>query len=306
MQAITVQDREAGASGLVLAELPHPHAAENDVIVKVHAAGFTPGELDWPGTWTDRAGRDRTPSVPGHELSGVVTELGYGTTGLTIGQRVYGLTDWARNGTLAQYTAVEARNLAPLPADVDHVTAAALPISGLTAWQALFDHAHLHTGQSVVIHGAAGGVGSIAVQLARAAGARVIGTGRADDRATALGLGAHSFVDLQAEKLEDIGDVDVVFDVIGGEVLERSTALVRPGGTLVTIAEPVTVHPRDARAVFFVVEPDRVRLSDLAQRVRDGRLKPIIGDVRPLEEAVAAFTPHKRTPGKTVILVAED
>ncbi|MFD5122684.1 NADP-dependent oxidoreductase [Streptomyces sp. NPDC058385] len=306
MQAITVQDREAGANGLALAELPHPHAAENDVIVKVHAAGFTPGELGWPGTWTDRAGRDRTPSVPGHELSGVVTELGYGTTGLTIGQRVYGLTDWARNGTLAQYTAVEARNLAPLPADVDHVTAAALPISGLTAWQALFDHAHLRTGQSVLIHGAAGGVGSIAVQLARAAGARVIGTGRAGDRDTALGLGAHAFVDLQAEKLEDIGDVDVVFDVIGGEILERSTALVRPGGTLVTIAEPVTVLPRDARAVFFVVEPDRVRLSDLAQRVRDGRLKPIIGDVRPLDEAVAAFTPDKRTPGKTIIRVAED
>ncbi|MFI1485301.1 NADP-dependent oxidoreductase [Streptomyces sp. NPDC020747] len=149
--------------------LAHPHAAENDVIVEVHAAGFTLGELDWPATWTDRAGRDRTPSVPGHELSGVVTELGYGTTGLTVGQRVFGLTDWSRNGSLAQYTAVEARNLAPLPADVDHVTAAALPISGLTAWQALFDHAHLITGQSVLIHGAAGGVGSIAVQLAREA-----------------------------------------------------------------------------------------------------------------------------------------
>ncbi|MEU6256236.1 NADP-dependent oxidoreductase [Streptomyces sp. NPDC047043] len=306
MQAITVQDREAGASGLALAALPHPHAAENDVIVKVHAAGFTPGELEWPATWTDRAGRDRTPSVPGHELSGVVTELGYGTTGLTIGQRVYGLADWARNGTLAQYTAVEARNLAPLPADVDHITAAALPISGLTAWQALFDHARLQTGQSVLIHGAAGGVGSIAVQLARSAGAQVIGTGRADDRDTALGLGAHAFVDLQADKLEEIGDVDVVLDVIGGEILERSTALVRPGGTLVTIAEPVTIHPRDARAVFFVVEPDRARLIDLAQRVRDGRLKPIIGDVRPLSEAVAAFMPGKRRRGKTIIRVAED
>ncbi|MEU6281391.1 NADP-dependent oxidoreductase [Streptomyces sp. NPDC047028] len=306
MQAITVQDREAGARGLALAELPHPHAAENDVIVKVHAAGFTRGELDWPGTWTDRAGHDRTPSVPGHELSGVVTELGYGTTGLTVGQRVYGLTDWARNGTLAQYTAVEARNLAPLPADVDHVTAAALPISGLTAWQALFDHAHLRAGQSVLIHGAAGGVGSIAVQLARTAGARVIGTGRPDDRDTALALGAHAFVDLQGEKLEDVGDVDVVFDVIGSEILERSSALVRPGGTLVTIAEPVSVRPRDGRAVFFVVEPDRVRLSDLAQRVRDGRLKPIIGDVLPLAEAVGAFTPGKRTRGKTIIRVTED
>ncbi|MFE5894711.1 NADP-dependent oxidoreductase [Streptomyces sp. NPDC056462] len=306
MQAITVQDRDAGVSGLALSELPHPHAAENDVIVEVHAAGFTPGELDWPSTWTDRAGRDRTPSVPGHELSGVVTELGYGTTGLTIGQRVFGLTDWARNGTLAQYTAVEARNLAPLPADVDHVTAAALPISGLTAWQALFDHAHLNAGQSVLIHGAAGGVGSIAVQLAREIGARVIGTGRAADRDRALSLGADAFIDLQAEKLENLSEVDVVFDVIGGDILERSTALVRPGGTLVTIAEPVTVHPRDGRAVFFVVEPDRARLTDLAQRLRDGRLNPIVGAVRPLAEAASAFTPGRRTPGKTIIRVTED
>ncbi|MGW4537395.1 NADP-dependent oxidoreductase [Streptomyces chartreusis] len=303
MQAITVKDRDAGVGGLTLTEAPHPHAAENDVIVEVHAAGFTPGELDWPSTWTDRAGRDRTPSVPGHELSGVVTELGYGTTGLTIGQRVFGLTDWTRNGTLAQYTAVEARNLAPLPADVDHITAAALPISGLTAWQALFDHAHLTTGQNVLIHGAAGGVGSIAVQLAREAGARVIATGRAADRDTALGLGADTFVDLQAEKLEDIGEVDVVFDVIGGEILERSTALVRSGGTLVTVAEPVTVHPHDGRAIFFVVEPDRARLADLAERLRDGRLKPIIGAVRTLAEAASAFTPDKRTPGKTIIRV---
>ncbi|MFE1991383.1 NADP-dependent oxidoreductase [Streptomyces parvulus] len=304
MQAITIQDRDAGVGGLTRSELPHPHVAENDVLVEVHAAGFTPGELDWPSTWTDRAGHDRAPSVPGHELSGVVAELGYGTTGLTVGQRVFGLTDWARNGSLAEYTAVEARNLAPLPADVDHVTAAALPISGLTSYQALFDHAHLVTGQTVLIHGAAGGVGSIAVQLAREAGARVIGTGRPGDRDTALGLGADAFLDLESEKLESVGEVDVVFDVIGGEILERSTALVRPGGTLVTVAEPVTVHPRDGRAVFFVVEPDRDRLADLARRLREGRLKPIVGAVRPLSEAASAFAPAKRTPGKTIIRVA--
>ncbi|MGW6310749.1 NADP-dependent oxidoreductase, partial [Streptomyces niveus] len=209
MRAITVQDRDAGVGGLTLTDLPHPHAAENDVIVRVHAAGCTPGELAWAGTWTDRAGRDRTPSVPGHELSGVVTELGYGTTGLTVGQRVFGLADWSRDGSLAEYTAVEARNLAPLPADVDHVTAAALPVSGLTAWQALFDHGRLTTGQTVLVHGAAGGVGSLAVQLAREVGARVIGTGRAADRETVLELGADVFVDLQAERLEDIGDVDL-------------------------------------------------------------------------------------------------
>lgn len=306
MRAITVRDRDAGAVGLALRELPYPHAAENDVVVRVHAAGFTPGELTWPATWTDRAGRDRTPSVPGHELSGVVAELGYGTTGLTVGQRVFGLADWARDGALADYVAVEARNLAPLPADIDHVVAAALPISGLTAWQALFDHGRLATGQTVLIHGAAGAVGSIATQLAREVGARVVGTGRAADRETVLGLGAAGFVDLDAERLEDAGQADVVLDVIGGEILARSTALLRPGGTLVTIAEPPRAQPEDGRAVFFVVEPDRGRLADLAERVRDGRLALRVGDVRPLEEAADAFAPGRRTAAKTIIRVAED
>ena len=200
MQAIAVRDRDAGPAGLSLTELPYPQAAENDVIVRVHTAGFTPGELAWAGTWTDRGGRDRTPSVPGHEVSGVVAELGYGTTGLTVGQRVFGLADWTRNGTLAEYVAVEARNLAPLPVGVDHTVAAGAVISGLTAWQALFDHAHLLAGQSVLIHGAAGGVGSIAVQLARQAGSRVIGTGRAADRDRALGLGVDEFVDLETDR----------------------------------------------------------------------------------------------------------
>ncbi|WP_255955017.1 NADP-dependent oxidoreductase [Streptomyces odontomachi] len=306
MQAITVRDRDAGTAGMSLTDLPYPHAAENDVIVRVHASGFTPGELDWPATWADRAGRDRTPSVPGHELSGVVVELGYGTTGLSVGQRVFGLADWTRNGTLAEYTAVEARNLAPLPADIDHTLAAALPISGLTAWQALFDHGRLTTGQTVLIHGAAGGVGSMAVQLAREAGARVIGTGRSADRDRALGLGVDTFLDLQAGRLEDAGEVDVVLDVIGGDILDRSAALVRAGGTLVTIAMPPRVQPADGRAVFFVVEPDRARLADLATRVRDGRLKPVVGAVRPLAEAPAAFAPGKRTSGKTIIRVTQD
>jgi NADPH:quinone reductase-like Zn-dependent oxidoreductase len=306
MQAITVRDRDAGIAGLSLTDLPYPHAAENDVIVRVHAAGFTRGELDWPGTWTDRAGRDRTPSVPGHELSGVVVELGYGTTGLSVGQRVFGLTDWTRNGSLAEYTAVEARNLAPLPADIDHTVAAALPISGLTAWQGLFDHGRLATGQTVLVHGAAGGVGSIAVQLAREVGARVIGTGRTSDRDHALALGVHIFLDLQTEQLEDAGEVDVVFDVIGGDILDRSAALVRAGGTLVTITMPSQIQPTGGRTVFFVVEPDRARLADLATRLRDGRLKPVVGAVRPLAEAPSAFAPAKRIPGKTIIRVAED
>ncbi len=305
MQAITVRDRDAGVGGLSLADIAYPHAAQNDVIVRVHAAGFTPGELDWPTTWTDRVGRDRTPSVPGHELSGVVAELGHGTTGLTVGQRVFGLAEWSRDGSLAEFTAVEARNVAPLPADIDHTVAAAVPISGLTAWQGLIDHARLTTGQTVLIHGAAGGVGSIAVQLAREVGARVIGTGRTADRETALGLGVHAFLDLETEKLEDAGEVDVVFDVIGGEIRDRSAALVRAGGTLVTTVDVPKVQPMDGRAVFFVVEADRARLADLAQRLRDGRLEPIVGAVRPLAEAPAAFAPDRRTPGKTIIRIIE-
>lgn len=305
MQAITVRDRHAGVAGVSLEELAYPHAADNDVVVQVHAGGFIRTELEWERTWTDRAGRDRTPSVLGHEVSGVVVELGYGTTGLTVGQRVFGLTDWARDGSLAEYTAVEARNLAPLPADVDHIAAAAVSISGLTAWQGLFDHAGLTPGQTVLIHGAAGGVGSIAVQLASEAGAFVIGTGRAADRKTALGLGAHAFLDLQADKLEDAGQVDVVFDVLGGEILDLSAALVRAGGTIVTITEIPKIQPKDGRAIFFVVEADRLRLVELAQRLRDGRLKPNVGAVRPLAEAPAAFAPDKRTPGKTIIRVVE-
>jgi NADPH:quinone reductase-like Zn-dependent oxidoreductase len=306
MQAVTVRDRAAGVSGLSLTEMPYPHAAENDVIVRVHAAGFTPGELDWPATWCDRAGRDRTPSVPGHELSGVVVELGYGTTGLTVGQRVFGLVDWTRNGALAEYVAVAARDLAPLPADVDHTVAAALPISGLTAWQGLFDHGRLAAGQTVLIHGAAGGVGSIAIQLAREAGARVIGTGRAAHRETALGLGAHAFVDLEADRLEDVGEVDLVFDVVGGEIRARSAALVRAGGTLVTVADPPQpVRLKDGRAIFFVVEPDRDQLAGLAQRIRDGRLEALVA-MRTLSEAPAAFAPDRRAPGKTIIRITAD
>src|SRR5690348_10391986 len=166
MKAIVVTDETAGTAGMTLVERPEPEPATNDVVVQVHASGFTPGELSWPSTWTDRLGRDRTPSIPGHELAGVVTALGYGTAGLSVGQRVFGLADWYRNGTLAEYVAIEARNLAPLPGDVDFAVGASLPISGLTAWQGLFEHGRLQPGQSVLVHGAAGAVGSMVTQLA--------------------------------------------------------------------------------------------------------------------------------------------
>jgi NADPH:quinone reductase-like Zn-dependent oxidoreductase len=231
----------------------------------------------------------------------VVTALGYGTTGLTIGQRVFGLADWYRDGTLAEYIAIEARNLAPLAGDVDFGAGASLPISGLTAWQGLFEHGRLRAGQSVIAHGAAGAVGSMVTQLARLAGAHVIGTGRAADRKKALDFGAQEFVDLESDKLEDVGSVDLVFDVIGGDIGKRSARLIRAGGTLVSIVGPVEARPTDGRAIDFVVESDRAQLSEIVERVRDGRLRTNIGTVATLDQAVAAFNPTRRISGKTVI-----
>jgi NADPH:quinone reductase-like Zn-dependent oxidoreductase len=303
MRAIVVTDQAAGAAGMTLAERPEPTAAINDVVVQTHASGWISTELEWPSTWTDRAERDRTPSIPGHELAGVVTALGYGTAGLSVGQRVFGLADWHRDGTLAEYVAIEARNLAPLPDDVDFMTGASLPISGLTAWQGLFQHGRLQPGQSVLAHGAVGAVGAMATQLASEAGAYVIGTGRAADRERALDLGAQDFVDLENDTLQDVGKVDLVFDVIGGDVQENSAALIKPGGTLVSIVGPVEVHPPEVRSVDFVVEADRAQLIEIVTRVRDGRLRTNIGTTASLDDAVATFNSSERLKGKTIIRV---
>jgi NADPH:quinone reductase-like Zn-dependent oxidoreductase len=303
MKAIVVTNQAAGRAGMTLVERPEPQAAINDVIVRIHASGFVPTEMEWPSTWTDRPDRNRTPSIPGHELAGVVTALGYGTTGLSIGQRVFGLADWYRDGTLAESVAIEARNLAPLPGDVDFTVGASLPISGLTAWQGLFQHGRLQAGQSVLAHGAAGAVGTMVTQLAREAGAYVIGTGRGIDRRKALDFGAHEFVDLENDALKDVGRVDLVFDVIGGDIQKRSAGLIRAGGTLVSIVGPVEARPADGLAVDFVVEADRVQLTEIVQRVRDGRLRTNIGDIATLDEAVAALNPTERRTGKTIIRV---
>jgi NADPH:quinone reductase-like Zn-dependent oxidoreductase len=303
MKAIVVTDQNAGIAGMKLMERPEPQAAINDVVVEVHAAGFVNTELEWPSTWADRAFRDRTPSILGHELAGVVTALGYGTTGLSVGQRVFGLSDWHRDGTLAEYVAMEARNLAPLPGDVDFTVGASLPISGLTAWQGLFQHGHLQAGQSVLAHGAAGAVGSVVTQLAREAGAYVIGTGRAADRQKALDFGANEFIDLGNDTLEDVGGVDLVFEVIGGDIQKQSAALIRAGGTLVTVVGPTKVRPADGRTIDFVVETDRAQLFEIVQRVRGGRLRTNIGKVSSLDEAVATFNSTERHAGKTVVRV---
>jgi NADPH:quinone reductase-like Zn-dependent oxidoreductase len=303
MKAIVVTDQATGTAGVKLVERPEPQAAINDVVVQIHASAFTGDELTWPSTWTDRVGRDRTPTIPGHELAGVVTAIGYGTTGLSIGQRVFGLTDWYRDGTLAEYVAVEARNLAPLPGDIDFAKGAALTMPGLTAWQGLFEHGRLQAGQTVLVHGAAGVVGSMASQLAREAGAYVIGTGRAAGRQTALDFGAQEFVDLEKDTLEDVGEVDLVFDVLGGDIVKRSAGVIRPGGTLVTVTGPTEARPAGGLTIDFVVVSDRAQLTEVARRLRHGRLRPNIGKVAALDDAVAAFNRTDRTKGKTIICI---
>jgi NADPH:quinone reductase-like Zn-dependent oxidoreductase len=303
MKAIVVTDQSAGTAGMKLTQRPEPKAAINDVVIQVHASGFVPTELEWPSTWTDRVNRNRTPSIPGHELAGVVTALGYGTTGLSVGQRVFGLADWYRDGALAEFVAMEARNLAPLPGDVEFTEGASLPISGLTAWQGLFQHGRLEAGQSVLAHGAAGAVGSMVAQLAREAGAYVIGTGRAADRQKALDFGANEFVDLENDALKDVGVVDLVFDVIGGDIQRQSAALIRAGGTLVTVVGPPEARPADGLAIDFVVEADRAQLGEIVQRVRDGRLRTNIGTVSTLDDTVATFNSTERRRGKPVIRV---
>lgn len=301
MKAIVVTDKTSGTSGMRFVDRPEPQAAIGDVVVEICAAGFVPTELDWPSTWADRQARDRTPSIPGHEFSAVVAALGYGTTGLSLGQRVFGIADWYRDGAMAEFAAIEARNLAPLPDGIDFEVGASLPISGLTAWQGLFQHGHLRAGQSVLVHGAAGAVGSMVTQLACEAGAHVIGTGRSSHRAKALEFGAAEFVDLGSDPLEDVGKVDLVFDVIGGEIQEQSASLVRSGGRLVSVVGPVEARPTDGIVVDFVVESDRSQLGEIAQRVRDGRLRANIGTVVTLDDAIVALNRPERILGKTII-----
>jgi NADPH:quinone reductase-like Zn-dependent oxidoreductase len=286
-----------------LAERPEPKPAINDVVVRVHAAGFVNTELEWPSTWADRRAANRTPTIPGHELAGVVTALGYGTTGLAVGQRVFGLGDWYRDGALAEFMSIEARNLAPLPDDVDFTVAASLPISGLTAWQGLFQHGQLKAGQRVLALGAAGAVGSMVAQLAREAGAYVIGAGRTADRHKAIDFGANEFVDLGGGELEKVGDVDLVFDLIGGDIGTRSAQLARTGGTIVSIVGPMESKPANVSVIDFVVEADRAQLMEIVARIRDGRLRTNIGKVAALDEALATFNSTERHAGKTIIRV---
>ena len=294
MKALRIHE-PVGVEGLVYEEAPDPAPAVGDVLVEVHACGFTASELYWP-IWTDRNGHQRTAVIPGQEFSGVVVGLGFGTAGVSVGDVVYGLTDAYRDGAAAGLIAVEARDVAPKPASVDHVHAAALPQAGLTSWQALFTHGGLSAGQTVAVHGAAGAVGSMAIQLARTVDARVVATGRPGHRTLALDLGADDFVAIEDGWEEAVGRVDLVLDTIGGDVLDRSPAIVRPGGALVSVVAPPPAGRDDIRTLNFIREQSGPQLIEIARLVDTGKVRPQVGAVYPLADGREAFA-AKSAPG---------
>jgi NADPH:quinone reductase-like Zn-dependent oxidoreductase len=305
MKAVRIQKPEGfeGIEGLHYEDAPDPRPAVGDALVQVRASSFTPTELMWP-LFTDRNGHQRTWLIPAHEGSGVVVALGYGAAGVSVGDEVFGLIDGYRDGWAAEYVAIEVRSLAPKPKTVDFIEAAAIPQAGLTSWQALLHHGHLESGQTVLIHGAGGAVGSMGVQLAHWAGAHVIGTGRLDARQRVLELGADDYVDVEQDGWEGtIDPVDLVYDTIGGDVLARSPAVVKPGGAIVSVMEPPQTDRDDIRTVHFVRDANGSHLREIGRLVDEGVLRPQVGAVYPLADARNAFMAKstEHIPGKVVL-----
>jgi NADPH:quinone reductase-like Zn-dependent oxidoreductase len=310
VKAIRIHHR-GGPEQFVYEDAPQPRPAAGEALIRVHAAGVTPTELGWSPTWTTATGADRLPVIPSHEVAGVVAAVGPEVTVIATGDPVYGLTDFYRDGAAAEYVVAQATDLAPKPRTLDYVKAAAVPLSALTAWQSLFDHAGLAAGQRVLIHGAAGGVGSFAVQLARWRGAHVIGTASASNTEFVGGLGAHEVIDYRLSRFEDtVHDVDVVLDTIGGETQERSFTVLRQGGTLVSIVNPPSAEQaatHHVRGLFSIVEPNRDELIQIAHLIDDGIVRTVVSEVFPLSQARAAYEQglagHNR--GKVVLRVAD-
>lgn len=309
MKAVRLHAK-GGAEQLVYEDAPKPTPAAGQALVRVHAAGITPTELDWNETYKHPDGTPRLPSIPGHDVSGTVEALGPGATGLAVGDAVYGLIDFPFDGSCAEYVVAPAAELALKPRTLDHTTAAAVPLSALTAWEALFTHAKLRSGQRVLLHGAAGGVGAFAVQLAHAHGAHVVTTSSARHFDFLRDLGADELIDYTLERFEDkVRDADVVLDTLGGDVQARSWQTLRPGGLLIALNAPVpNPLPRpDVRGQFFIVRPDRDGLTEIAHRLDAGTLKVFVDGVYPLAEAKQAFdrgrSGHAR--GKLVLTVAD-
>lgn len=299
-------------SRLVVEDAPVPSLGPGDVLVRVHASGVSPGELDWGGTWRHHDGTPRTPPIiPGHEVAGVVEAVAPDAAGLTVGDEVFGYIDSQRDGADAEFVAVRVDELAAKPATATHAEAAAVPLSGLTAWQALFDHGDLAPGQRVLVHGGAGGVGSYAVQFARWRGAHVTATASARDADFVLGLGADEVIDYRTQRFEDsVGDIDLVFDTVGGDAWERSWDVLGPRGRLVSIAVPRPPDREpvdDRRAVWFIVRPDRGQLIEIGRLIDAGHVRPIVSAELSLADGPEAYgaTRQRGGPGKVVLLVDE-
>ncbi len=305
MKAIRLQFR-GGPEALVFEEAPLPRPGEGELLVRVHAAAVTPTELQWAPTWTTRAGGPRPfPIILGHEFSGEVRAVGPGVSDLVEGSAIFGMNDWFRDGAQAEYCVARAVDVAAKPRSLDHVAAAVTPISALTAWQGLIERAELAPGERVLIHGAAGGVGAFAVQLARWRRARVIGSASAHNLQFVRGLGADQVIDRRAERFEDVvGAVDVVFDTVGGETLARSWGVLKTDGRMVTIAASAEqTREQRVRQAFFIVEPNRAQLAKLASLIDGGELRPIVGGVFPLPQAREAYE-YKPRNGKVALSVA--
>jgi NADPH:quinone reductase-like Zn-dependent oxidoreductase len=308
MTALRAHER-GGPERLRVEEAPVPVPGSGEVLIAVHAAAITFTELTWDLSWTTRDGADRTPVIPSHEVSGTVAALGDGVSRFAVGDEVYGLIDFDRDGAAAEFTTAPAGTLAPKPRSVPHVQAAALPLAALTAWQALVDHAAVAPGERVLVHGGAGGVGVYAVQIAASLGAQVTATDLPSHAAFVRGLGADHFIDFTTEAFDEVASgLDVVLDSVGGATLDRSYGVLRPGGRLVTLAAPPSAEKaaeHRVKAQFFVVRPDAAQLVHLSQMVDDGRLRPIVSQVLPLDEGRRAFesgsSPH--APGKTILTV---
>jgi NADPH:quinone reductase-like Zn-dependent oxidoreductase len=302
--------RRGGPEVLVVERAPVPVPASGEVLVSVRAAAITFDELTWDETWT-RDGVSRIPVIPSHEVSGVICETGSEVTDFKSSDEVYGLIRFDLDGAAAEFVAVPAADLAAKPSTVSHTRAAALPLAGLTALQALVDHAAVQPGEAVLVHGGAGGVGALTVQLAAILGARVTATVRSDARELVSGFGAQRVIDVRTEAFDETGGYDVVVDTVGGQTLDRSFGVLRRGGRLVTLSAPPPVGKADeygVTATFFIVVPNRAQLAELAALVDGGRLHMEIAETFPLDKGREAFESGRRRDrraGKTVIVVRD-
>ncbi len=309
MKAVRIHSRD-GPEGLVYEEAPLPNVGEGDVLVKVRAAGITPTEFTWNSTFTTADRKSRLPVIPSFEVAGTV-ERGDSASGPSPGEEVYGLLDFWRDGAAAEYVAAKASDMAPKPESLDFVQAAAIPLSGLTAWQAVFDHGRISNGDRVLIHGAGGGVGTFAVQLAKWKGARVTATCSKSNAALAQELGAEAVIDYEKNRFEEAGTFDMVLDTVGGDTLERSWGVLRKGGALVTIvgdAPEDKAAAHGVRGVSMLVQPNRAELIEMSQLVDEGKVRPIISGIYPVSDARGAYEKglagHSR--GKLVLRIDDD